>query len=210
MMETIRIRREGYALREEHEEFYRRFHLLLSSTEAAQGNDIGHLVKVLSKRWNLTDEEWQIGHSKIFLKRELASKLEALVSLRVRRAARVVGKFGRKVAQTRASKLLTSWAKLRLHLLNLHRQNAAANRIASTYRMHRDRKCYKAKLSFAVKLQCLMRKAMACELVKRMRDPYSDMAFKDLDNLYKDQLARMEDAVSSKDFALAANIEKEL
>ncbi|EED91560.1 predicted protein, partial [Thalassiosira pseudonana CCMP1335] len=76
MMETIRIRREGYALREEHESFYRRFHLLLSTSEAKKGDGISHLVKVLSKRLNLTDAEWQIGHSKIFLKRDLASKLE--------------------------------------------------------------------------------------------------------------------------------------
>lgn len=210
MMETIRIRREGYALREEHEEFYRRFHLLLSSSEAAQGDGIGHLVKVLSKRWNLTDEEWQIGHSKIFLKRELASKLESLASLRVRAAARVVGRFGQKIAQTRASNLLTCWVRLRLHLIRLHRRTAASKKIASTYRMSKDRRRYKSTLVSIVKLQCIGRRAVACEMVRRMRDPFADMSFKELDALHKEEIARMDAAVDSKDFALAADIEKKL
>jgi myosin-7 len=210
MMETIRIRREGYALREEHEEFYRRFHLLLSSTEAAQGEGIGHMVKVLSKRWNLTDEEWQIGHSKIFLKRDLASKLETLASLRVRAAARAVGKFGRKIARKRASNLMTAWAKFRLHLIRLHRRTAASKKIASTYRMSKERKQYMSTLYSVVKLQCIGRRAVACERVRRMRDPFADMTFKELDVLHKEEVARMEAAVNSKDFSLAADIEKKL
>ena len=208
MMETIRIRREGYALREEHEEFYRRFHLLLSSTEAAEGEGIGHLVKVLSKRWNLTDEEWQIGHSKIFLKRDLASKLETLVSLRVRSAAQVVSRFGRKVAQTRANKLLVSWARLRIHRTRLQRQLAAANKIKSMYRMSRGRHKYKSILFCIVKLQCFGRRAAAREILRSMRDPYAGMTFVELDALYKEKVVQMEAAVESKDFALAAKIEK--
>ena len=210
MMETIRIRREGYALREEHEEFYRRFHLLLSSTEAGEGEGIGHLVKVLSKRWKLTDEEWQIGHSKIFLKHELAAKLEALASLRVRAAARVVGRFGRKVAWGRASNLLTSWAKLRMHMIKLHRRSAASTKITSSYRMFQERRQYISTLISVVKLQCLGRRAVACEHVRRMRDPYADLTFKELDALHKVEIAAMEAAVNSKDFALAAELEKKL
>jgi myosin heavy subunit len=210
MMETIRIRREGYALREEHEEFYRKFHLLLSSTEAAQGEGIGHLVKVLSKRWNLTDEEWQIGHSKIFLKRELASKLQSLASLRVRTAARAIGRFGRNVAHNRASNLLVSWAAFRLHMIRIHRLTAAATTISSTYRMFKGRQEYKSMLICVVKLQCLGRRAVASERVKRMRDPYADMTFKEIDHLYKGEIARMEVAITSKEFGLAAEIENKL
>ena len=210
MMETIRIRREGYALREEHEEFYRRFHLLLTSTEAREGNGIGHLVKILSKRWSLTDEEWQIGHSKIFLKHELATKLEALASLRVRAAARVVGRFGRIVARRRASNLLTSWVKLRIHVIQLRRQAAASSKIASTYRMSRERRQYISTLICVVKLQSLGRRTVACEQVRRMRDPYADMTFKELDAIHKVEVASMEEAINSKDFALAAELEKKL
>ena len=210
MMETIRIRREGYALREEHESFYRRFHLLLSTEEARKGDGISHLVKVLSKRLRLTDAEWQIGHSKIFLKRDLACKLELLAHLRVRTAARVVGRFGRKIARERASRLLTAWAKLRLVLIRQRRELAATNKISSTYRMHKAQKSYKTTLQSALRLQCFSRRVAACELVQSLRDPYLDMTFKELDILYKDEVARMESAVSAKDFQTAAEIEKEL
>lgn len=210
MMETIRIRREGYALREEHESFYKRFHLLLSTAEASEGEGIGHLVKVLSKRLSLTDAEWQIGHSKIFLKRDLASKLETLAHLRIHAAARVVGKFGRKVARTRAGKLLSSWGRLRVILIHKHRRIRASNKIAATYRMFKGKKEYKSILLCVVKLQCLGRRVVACVRVRRQRDPYCELTFTELDVLHKKELSRMDAAVNSKDFQLAAEIEKQL
>lgn len=167
-------------------------------------------MKVLSKRWNLTDEEWQIGHSKIFLKRDLASKLEMLASLRVRAAARVVGRFGRKVAQTRAANLLVSWSRFHLHLMRLRRRTAASQKIASTYRMSKEKRHFKSILFSIVKLQCIVRRACACERVRRMRDPFADLSFKELDALHEEEIARMDAAVNSKDFALAADIEKKL
>mmetsp|Transcript_31170 Transcript_31170/g.59243 ORF Transcript_31170/g.59243 Transcript_31170/m.59243 type:complete len:905 (+) Transcript_31170:1127-3841(+) len=210
MMETIRIRREGYALREEHESFHRRFHLLLSTEEAKKGEGIGHLVKVLSKRLSLTDAEWQIGHTKIFLKRDLASKLETLAHLRVRAAARVLGKVGRKIARERASRLLTAWMRLRLILIRKHREIAAANKISSVHRMYVIRKSYKTTLQSAIRIQSLCRRLIAYERVRKLRDPYSDMSFKELDILHKEEVARMETAVDAKDFKTAADIEKKL
>ncbi|KAL7551539.1 hypothetical protein ACHAWF_014727, partial [Thalassiosira exigua] len=210
MMETIRIRREGYALREEHESFHRRFHLLLSTEEAKKGDGIGHLVNVLSKRLSLTDAEWQIGHTKIFLKRDLASKLEVLAHLRVRAAARVVGRFCRGVAHDRAGCLLTAWGRLRLILMRKRRKIAAANKIASIRRMLRRRRSYRNALRSIVRLQCLGRRIVAVEKVRVLRDPYFDMTFKELDVLYNDEVARMESAVSAKDFNTAAKIEQKL
>ena len=210
MMETIRIRREGYSLREGHESFHRRFHLLLSTDEAKQGEGIQHLVKVLSNRLQLTDAEWQIGHTKIFLKRDLAKKLELLARLRVCAAARVVRSFGRAVARDRASRLLTAWARLRLVLLRKRREVAAANTLASAFRMSQTRKAYKMALRAVVRLQCLGRRVVACEQVRVLRDPFFDMTFKELDKLHKEEVARMEQAIDTKDFKTAADIEKKL
>jgi myosin heavy subunit len=210
MMETIRIRREGYALREEHESFYKRFHLLLSSAEAKKGDGISHLVKVLSKRLNLTDAEWQIGHTKIFLKRELASKLEFLAHLRVHIAARTVGKFGRRVAQNRASKLLTSWGRYRVFVLRKKRENAAINKISSAFRMHKARKAYRSILVCTIRLQCLGRRVVARERLKQLRDPYWDKSFKELDALHKEMVSQLDNAASAKDFIEAAKLEKKL
>ena len=210
MMETIRIRREGYSLREEHEAFHRKFHLLLSTEEQKKGEGISHLVKVLSKRLKLTDAEWQIGHTKIFLKRDLSSKLERLSSLRVRAAARVVGKFCRNIAHQRAGRLLTAWARLRLVLIRKHREIAASNKISSTYRMYKSRKSYTTTLQSAIRLQCLCRRAVARERVRVLRDPYFDMSFKELDILHNEEVIRMETAVNDKDFKTAAEIEQSL
>lgn len=210
MMETIRIRREGYSLREEHESFYRRFHLLLSTEEANKGEGIRHLVKILSKRLSLTDAEWQIGHTKIFVKRDLASKLEVLAHLRVRAASRVVRMFGRKVAHERAGRLLTAWGRFRMFLIRQHRKNAASMKISSTFRMHKTKTIYQNTLQHVVRLQCFSRRVAACERVRLLRDPYLDMSFKDLDDLLKAELIRLEKAVSAKDFKAAADIEKQL
>ena len=59
MMEAIRIRREGYALREEHESFFNRFSVLLSTGDlAGEEEGIVQLVKILSTRLGVTDADW--------------------------------------------------------------------------------------------------------------------------------------------------------
>jgi myosin-5 len=210
MMETIRIRREGYSNREDHGSFYRRFHILLSTEDAKNGKGIEHLVEVLSKRLSLSEAEWQIGHSKIFLRSELASKLEVLAKLRRLAAARVMGKFGRKIARSQAGRLLAAWIRFRLIMLCKHRRAAATNKISSTYRMHKTRRSYKATLQSAIQIQCLFRLALARERVRELRDPYSDMSFKELDILHTEEVSRLENAVNRKDFKTAAVIEKTL
>ena len=210
MMETIRIRREGYSLREEHESFHRRFHLLLSTEEANKGEGIRHLVNILSRRLKLTDAEWQIGHTKIFVKRDLASKLEVLAHLRVRAASRVIGKFSRKIAHERAGRLLTSWGRFRMFLIHQHRKNAASLKISSTFRMHKSRAAYQNTLDSVIRLQSLSRRLAACERVRVLRDPYLDMSFKELEELHKDESLRLEKAVRAKNFKAAAEIESRL
>jgi hypothetical protein len=66
----IRVRQEGCSNQEDHRSF-----------DAKKGKGIEHLAQVLSKRLSLSESEWQIGHSKDFLRSELASKLEVLAEL---------------------------------------------------------------------------------------------------------------------------------
>ena len=131
-------------------------------------------------------------------------------SLRVRAAARVVGKFCRNVAHQRAGRLLTAWARLRLVLIRKHRKIAATNKISSTYRMYKSRKSYTTTLQSAIRLQCMCRRAVARERVRVLRDPYFDMSFKELDILHNEEVTRMETAVNDKDFKTAAEIEQSL
>jgi Myosin head (motor domain) len=210
MMEAIRIRREGYALREEHQSFFNRFSVLLGC-DAVQGTvGIEQLVTILSTRLNVTDADWQIGHTKIFLRRELSDKLERLARLRVHRAVRTVGRFGRNVARRRSGALIVAWVRFRLVIIKVRRTHRAASRIASTYRMHVQSRTFKVMIEAVIKIQSQHRKALAIQTVRKLQDPYWDMNYKDLKNLLTAEKARMEEAITAKDFQRAATIESEI
>lgn len=211
MMEAIRIRREGYALREEHQSFYNRFSVLLGSDDLDKGElGIEQLVKVLSKRLNVTDADWQIGHSKIFLRRELSDKLEHLAKLRVHAAARALGRFGRSVARRRCAVLLVAWARFRLVMLKKYRNNRAASKINSVGRMRKQVIMFRATKLTIIKIQSLLRKRIAIRLVQKMRDPFCFMTFKDLKLLLKNEKSRLDVAVRLQDFRCAASIEAKM
>jgi myosin heavy subunit len=210
MMEAIRIRREGYALREEHESFYNRFSVLLSQEDLDKGTGIEHLVKVLSKRLSVTDADWQIGHSKIFLRRELSDKLERLATLRVHVAVRALGRFGRKVARKRVAKFIIAWTRFRLHMLEVNRRRKAANKIASVYRSRVQHKRYMSIRSACITVQALQRCKIAKERVKKLRDPFFDMTYKEVKRLLKTEQSHLETAVSKKDFKAAAELEAKM
>jgi myosin heavy subunit len=207
MMEAIRIRREGYALREDHQSFYNRFCVLLSSEYMEEDVGIEELVRVLSKRLSVTNADWQIGHSKIFIRRELSEKLERLAKLRVHAAARAIGRFGKSVIYGRLSALFVAWVRFRLHMIKIHRRNRAATKIISSYRMSKAVRLLKTTRRAAIEIQSLLRRRIAMKIVRNKRDPFCDMTFKDLKALLKSETARMNDAVKTQDFKLAAEIE---
>lgn len=210
MMEAIRIRREGYAHREAHESFYNRFSVLLDSKDLEKGEGITYLVTVLSKRLNVTDADWQIGHSKIFLRQELASKLEKLVTLRVHCAARIVGRFGRFVAERRASRLLTAWVLLRLHIIKEKKKLFATCKIQASFRMKKQRKIFLTNITAITLVQSIVRRHQAIAMVQKIRDPYGDMSFKEIEELYTKESQKLEEAIKSKNYDIAAAIEETL
>jgi myosin heavy subunit len=210
MMEAIRIRQQGYALREDHESFYNRFSVLLNPGDLTSDRGIEQLVRVLSQRLNVTDVDWQIGHSKIFLRRELSEKLERLAKLRVHAAARTVGRFGKAAAHRRLSGLLVAWARFRLIMLKKYRTKRASTKISSSYRMHQQVKLYKSAIQAAIKIQALQRQLASVEIVRKLRDPYCDMTFKELKGLLTSETSRLEQVVNAKDFKAAADLEAKM
>eukprot|EP00934_Nitzschia_sp_Nitz4_P007240 Nitzschia sp. Nitz4//scaffold121_size67750//41550//50848//NITZ4_006072-RA/size67750-augustus-gene-0.40-mRNA-1//-1//CDS//3329534363//7230//frame0 len=207
MMEAIRIRREGYALREPHQSFYNRFSVLLSPEELEEDGGIEQLVATLSKRLNVTEADWQIGHSKIFLRRELSDKLERLAKLRVHAAARSLGKFGKTVVSKRLCSFLVSWMRFRLFMRKLYRRITATVRIQSLVRMLQQQVIFKRCIQSAIKIQSFQRRSIAIDRVRKIRDPYCDMTFKDMKALLKSEKERLDKAVSAQDFREAAKIE---
>ena len=207
MMEAIRIRREGYALREDHTSFFNRFSVLLQPEDIQGGAGIEQLVKALSKRFNVTDADWQIGHSKIFLRRELATKLERLAKLRVQSAGRTVTRFGRHVAQKRASAVLVAFLKFRLHMIRKRRRYRAATRLAARYRTYTQRRNFVLVVKDVIKLQALQRKIGAKAKVRKLRDPYGDMTYDQVKQLLKSEQERLEGFVRDKMFQAAHKLE---
>jgi myosin heavy subunit len=210
MMEAIRIRREGYALREDHQSFYNRFFVLLGPSDMDGEAGIEQLVRVLSQRLSVTDADWQIGHSKIFLRRQLSDKLERLAKLRVHMAARTVGRFGKFIMHRRLSGLLVAWTRFRLVMLKKYQRERASTKIASWHRATKEAKAYKSTRAAIITVQSLQRKRVAVGVVRKMRDPFCDMTYRDLKELLKAEKERMKEAVNSKDFRAAAAIEAKM
>ena len=208
MMEAIRIRREGYALREDHQSFYNRFSILVGSGESKGEAGIEQLVKVLSQRLNITDIDWQIGHSKIFLRKELAEKLERLSKLRVQAAARAIGKFGRFVALRRITTLFQAWFRFRIHMQKKVKQARAANKIMATYRCYKQMRVFASVRRGVIKIQSLQRRMIATELTRKRRDPYGDLTFNDVMKLVEAEESGLERAVDLQNFKDAASIEE--
>jgi myosin heavy subunit len=210
MMEANRIRSEGYALREDHKSFYKRFSLLMNPDELKEGDSIEQLVRVMSKRLNVTDADWQIGHSRIFLRRGLSEKLERLAKLRVHAAARTIGKFGRDLAHKRKAALLVHWASFRLHMLKFYTKARAATRISSLYRKYSQVKIYAKDLSSIVKVQSLQRRRKAIYEANVLRDPFFGMTPKDLKTLLKSTQDALDKAVGANNFEKAAELEAKM
>jgi myosin heavy subunit len=171
---------------------------------------IPQLVKVLSKRLNVSDADWQIGHSKIFLRRELSKKLERLAKLRVHAAARTLGRFGKSVVEHRLSSLLVTWVKFRLFMIKKRRAAGAASKISSGYRMNKQLKAFRATKFAIIKIQSLQRRRSAVKVAGKLRDPLGDMTYGELKQLLKSEKTRMENAVNTKNFRLAAEIESKM
>jgi myosin heavy subunit len=208
MMEAIRIRQEGYAFREEHEKFYNRFSVLLSTEDMdEEETGIVQLVQALSKRLNVTDADWQIGHSKIFLRRELAEKLERLSKLRVNVAARTLCRFGRRVALARLSSLLVHWMRFRLHMLRIYRKAKASSTLAASYRSFKQQKVYSAFRRAVVLLQAEQRRKQAIEQARKLRDPFCDMTFRDCRAFLGTEQMKLDEAVAKQNFRVAADLE---
>jgi myosin heavy subunit len=208
MMEAIRIRREGYALREEHEGFYNRFCVLLNPEDIKkEGAGIEQLVKVLSKRLHVTEADWQIGHSKIFLRRELSEKLERLARLRVHAAARTLGRFGKRVVFRRLSKFLVSWGRFRLRMRKQYRETKAANKLAAAIRRFKQEQLYATVRWGVIQIQSEHRRKRAIHRTKLLRDPYCEMSFRECRRLLRSEQARLDDAVKTKNFRMAAKLE---
>ncbi|XP_039094762.1 unconventional myosin-X isoform X2 [Hyaena hyaena] len=88
MLETVRIRKAGYAIRRPFQDFYKRYKVLMRN--AAVPEDTRGRCTALLQLHDPSNSEWQLGKTKVFLRESLEQKLEKRREEEVTRAAMVI------------------------------------------------------------------------------------------------------------------------
>ena len=161
MVETVRIRQQGFALRQKHAAFVNKYRALFpnvvlppkqelggNATAVAKAADAARaLVAALSTQLSVDDREWQVGSTMVFLRRQMATLLTALARLRTFAAARTLRRGWRThrkrcaaiavQAVARAFQARSHWARTRSALSLVQRmvRGSAGRRMARTARI---------------------------------------------------------------------------
>ncbi|XP_045297530.1 unconventional myosin-X isoform X4 [Leopardus geoffroyi] len=88
MLETVRIRKAGYAVRRPFQDFYKRYKVLMRNVAVPE--DIRGKCTALLQLYDSSNSEWQLGKTKVFLRESLEQKLEKQREEEVTRAAMVI------------------------------------------------------------------------------------------------------------------------
>ncbi|KAG6596139.1 myosin-like protein [Phytophthora cinnamomi] len=210
MMEAIQIRQRGFALREDHDVFFYDYQSLAPDAE-----NVKELVEEISSMLGAGKEEWQLGKTKVFLKRAMAFKLRKLEVLRCKSAARAIQKWVRNMARAEAAIVIQTKARQFVAKRQLQRLRRSAYRLMYILRMRvamtkyqRLRGEYRLQNEKAVVVQKIARGYLV-----RKRDllhPFGGMGPKELDAKIVEMERAIEDAASSKQFELCANLQLEL
>lgn len=116
MLETIRIRQQGYAFRQPHKEFFKRYLPLEPSCTTLQ-----QLVDFLSNTLNVHEESWQVGTTKLFIKKVMSEKLDRLLWVRKTFSIRCIQRMFRRVQAKLASILIQKYTRRFMAMINLKR-----------------------------------------------------------------------------------------
>uniref|UniRef100_A0A8D0BZW2 Myosin X n=1 Tax=Salvator merianae TaxID=96440 RepID=A0A8D0BZW2_SALMN len=88
MLETVRIRRAGFPVRRPFQDFHKRYYVLMRNITLPE--DLKGKCSALLHTYDCTNNEWQLGKSKVFLRESLEQKLEKQRELEVDRAAMII------------------------------------------------------------------------------------------------------------------------
>jgi len=92
----------------------------------------------------------------------------------------------------------------------VYRRNNAATTIVAVFRGSKQKKVFRTFRRAIVLLQAEQRRKLAIARVRKIRDPYCDMTFKECKSLLKTEQSSLEKAVAEKDFRLAATLEAKM
>ncbi|MGH0121066.1 UNVERIFIED_CONTAM: hypothetical protein FKN15_069269 [Acipenser sinensis] len=152
MLETVKIRRAGFPVRRQFQDFYTRYKMLLK-VKGTPGDDKGKCT-VLLKSYDCAKTEWQLGKTKVFLKEVLEQRLEKDREEARRKAGMVIrAHVLRYVARKHYQKVL-----------------ASAVTIQKNYRAHLWRRLFLRVRSATVVLQKHHRGQLARSLYQHLRE----------------------------------------
>ena len=188
MLEAIRIRRQGFALRMPHRDFFVRYSRIEPSCAT-----LVELVGSLSKSLGVGAEAWQVGTTKIFLRKEMSDKLERVLYVRLSGCCRIIQKFWRHmIARSLALKVQTKWRG--------RKERKAFNRLRTSVlitqslirRLLSARRYIKARKS-AMRIQAVIRGKLARTNYRRLRNPYNNMDYFQLTELIQENNKKLQE-----------------
>lgn len=192
MLEAIRIRRQGFALRLPHREFFVRYSRIEPSCST-----LVDLVESLSKSLGVGAEAWQVGTTKIFLRKEMSDKLERVLYVRLSGCCRIIQKFWRNViARSLALKVQTKWRGRRERKL-FNRLRASVLITQSLVRRLLSARRYIKTRKSAVRIQAAIRGKLARINYRRLRNPYNNMDYFQLTDLINENNRKLEELMVS-------------
>ncbi|TMW67661.1 hypothetical protein Poli38472_011281 [Pythium oligandrum] len=210
MMEAIQIRQRGFALREDHDVFFYDYQALAPEAESIQ-----ELIVQISSMLGAGKEEWQLGKTKVFLKRGMAFKLRKLQTLRGKAAARMLQKWCRNLKRKAAVIVLQAKCRQFIAKRRVQRMRKAALKVRGYLRMRVDKKKfeialaeYRYKVEKAIVIQKIARGYNVRK--KNILQPFADMGPKELDEKIAELEKAIGEAAKSKNFELCANLQKDL
>ncbi|KAG9406978.1 cytochrome c oxidase subunit 1 [Aphanomyces cochlioides] len=210
MMEAIQIRQKGFGLREDHDVFFYDYLALAPHSE-----DINELVTSISEMLNEGKDQWQMGKTKVFLKRSVAEKLKRLKLLREVSAVRTLQRWRMVLKRNSAAIVIQSAVRGWRAQKQLGMLRSAAYTVMKMARGYTARSKYKKMLvehrlknRSAIKIQALARGYIVRK--KDLLHPFAGMGPKELDERIKEIEAAIEVAASKKQFEVCSSLQKDL
>ncbi|XP_044525079.1 unconventional myosin-VIIb [Gracilinanus agilis] len=154
MMETVKIRKAGYPIRYTFEDFFQRYKMLLPSDARVQLKDKPRqAIQRISETWLGKNKDWKMGKTKIFLKEQQDTLLQAQRSQALHKSAVIIQKVIRGY-------------KYRKEFLS---QKRAAVTLQATWRGYACRKNYKLIVLGFERLQAMFRRHQLSQQYKATR-----------------------------------------
>jgi myosin heavy subunit len=205
MLETIRIRQQGYALRIEHKDFYDRYHYCSPSSKTLKD-----LVGSLSKDLSVNNESWQVGTTKIFIRYEMSEKLERLLWLCYQSNVRKIQKFYRFMLLKRKIIIIQSFIRRFLAIHHYQRIRSSVILLQSMIRGYQAKKQYSLMRKAIIHIQSGIRGKLGRILLRKIRNPYNRMEYDELMKTYRSLLQDINKAFSEHDFIRCSLLESSL